>query len=74
MILKILVAEGQSEGRREEKKHDDMQKAKAADLNPRVCLGSPWMTLNFQLPGTHPRTIKSEFLGMGPSISIFKKF
>lgn len=66
------MAGGQSE-RRKEKKHNIIQEVKAVNLNLKICLELCWLTSNFQLLGPHPRTIKSEFLGSDPSISIFKK-
>lgn len=69
MILKIFVAEGQSEGKKE--KDYAMQEAKAADLNLRIHLRSPWVTSNFQSTGPHLRIFKPEFLGIGQNISIF---
>lgn len=69
MILKIVVAEGQSEGKKE--KNYARQEARKADLNLRIHLGSLQVTSNFQLTEPHLRIFKPEFLGRGQSISIF---
>ena len=70
MKFKVFVAEGQSEGKKE-KKVSATQEAKAGDLNLKIHLESPWVTSNFQLPGPHPRTVKSEFLEIGRSSGFF---